>query len=210
MLAHRSMRIDGPAFRGRPLGHRFDPLRSQLDVLDPKEFEELVSDLLDAHGYRIDQTLYAGDLLSGVRAGTDRATLTTGTLYNTWEWVFQLGTEFGFDEGTDFRVEGQIFTAHGPVAVLMHSSVSGDFAQAPRAAEIRAQIQGAGISKLLIFLNTQSNAAIGAYRSIAGEELYTIPQDLGSLAYNVLMATLVYLDHQDRLHWRTINMNYEL
>lgn len=75
MLAHRSMRIDGPAFRGRPLGHRFDPLRSQLDLLDPKEFDALVSDLLDAHGYRIDQTLDTGDLLSGVRAGTDRATL---------------------------------------------------------------------------------------------------------------------------------------
>lgn len=204
MLNHRSMRIDGPAFRGRPLGHRLDPLRSQLDVLEPEEFEELVSDLLDAHSYRIEKTLDAGDLLSGVRKGTDRAKLTMGTLYTTWEWVFQLGTEFGFGPETNFRSEGQVLAAHGPVAILIHSSVSGDFSEAPKAAEVRSQIEEQGISQLLIFLNTQSSAAIGSYRRIAGQ-LYTFPQDLGSLAYNTLIATLVYMKHRDRLRWRTIN-----
>jgi hypothetical protein len=204
MLAHQSMRIDGPSFRGRPLGHRLDPLRSQLDVLDPQEFELLVTDLLNACRYRVEHTLDAGYLLGGICAGTDRATLTTGILYNTWEWVFQLGTEFGFGPGTDFRVEGQTFQAHGRVGVLIHSSVSGDFSEGPKAAAVREQLQQADITQLLIFLNTQSAGAIGAYRRIAGE-LYTIPQDLGSLAYNTLIATLVYLRHRDRLRWKLVN-----
>ena len=45
MVAHRSMRIDGPAFRGRPLGHRLDPL-------DEDAFEKLIRAPLDAHGLR--------------------------------------------------------------------------------------------------------------------------------------------------------------
>ena len=46
MPSHRSMRIDGPAFRGRPLGHNFDPLRSELNPMLPTEFVELVDGLL--------------------------------------------------------------------------------------------------------------------------------------------------------------------
>ena len=34
LLRHKSMRVDGPAWRGRPLGHRFDPLRTELANLD--------------------------------------------------------------------------------------------------------------------------------------------------------------------------------
>lgn len=49
MVAHRSMRIDGPAFRGRPLGHRLDPLRCGLAELDPDVFDRVVDDLLAAH-----------------------------------------------------------------------------------------------------------------------------------------------------------------
>ena len=43
MVAHRSMRIDGPAFRGRPLGHRLDPLRCGLAELDPDAFDRVVA-----------------------------------------------------------------------------------------------------------------------------------------------------------------------
>ena len=43
MVAHRSMRIDGPAFRGRPLGHRLDPLRCSLAELDPDVFDSVSS-----------------------------------------------------------------------------------------------------------------------------------------------------------------------
>src|SRR3954468_8314073 len=46
MPRHRSLRLDGPEFRGRPLGHNLDPLRSELDPLAPNDFEELVLRLL--------------------------------------------------------------------------------------------------------------------------------------------------------------------
>jgi len=47
-----SLRLDGPDFRGRPLGHRMDPLRSELLTLSPDDFEALVLRLLDAHDFR--------------------------------------------------------------------------------------------------------------------------------------------------------------
>lgn len=52
MLRHRSIRADGPAFRGRPLGHRFDPIRSQIDVCESELFYRIVGRLLAAHGFR--------------------------------------------------------------------------------------------------------------------------------------------------------------
>jgi hypothetical protein len=42
MPKHRAVRIDGPHFRGRPLGHRYDPMRSELAPLPPADFEALV------------------------------------------------------------------------------------------------------------------------------------------------------------------------
>lgn len=47
MPRHRSLRLDGPDFRGRPLGHRLDPLRCELDRMAPEHFEKLVSRLLE-------------------------------------------------------------------------------------------------------------------------------------------------------------------
>jgi hypothetical protein len=37
------------------------------------------------------------------------------------------------------------------------------------------------------------------------ERLVDVPQGLGSLAFNVLTATLVYLEFLDRLRWRYVN-----
>jgi hypothetical protein len=85
MLAHRSMRIDGPAFRGRPLGHRFDPLRSQIDVCAPELFERLARRLLEAHDFRL---THAG------RVTRDLSTA-QGRLYQTLEWQSPVFAEFG-------------------------------------------------------------------------------------------------------------------
>src|SRR6266850_119213 len=52
MLSHQSIRIDGPSFRGRPLGHRLDPLRCMPETFEPAVFEKLVQRLLAVHGYR--------------------------------------------------------------------------------------------------------------------------------------------------------------
>lgn len=39
MLRHLSIQIDGRTFPGRPLGHRLDSLRCELDVLDPNDLK---------------------------------------------------------------------------------------------------------------------------------------------------------------------------
>lgn len=108
MLAHRSMRIDGPAFRGRPLGHRFDPLRSQLDILQPDDFEIVVNALLAAHNYRNEEDLSASMLLADLQPGRNEATLRVGTLHSTYEWIFQLSVEFGHATDPQPRDEGQV------------------------------------------------------------------------------------------------------
>ena len=53
MLSHRSMRIDGPAFRGRPLGHRIDPLRSELQTPPTEPWTALIAGVLAAHEYEL-------------------------------------------------------------------------------------------------------------------------------------------------------------
>jgi len=204
MLAHRSMRIDGPAFRGRPLGHRLDPLRSQLGELEPEDFEAVVNDLLRAHGYKIEEELDPGLLLQGITNGASRATLSLGVLYATYEWVFQLGTEFGYGPNSDFREEGQLFRAHGKVAVLIHSKVDGRPVPAATAASAIEHLKSQGANQLLVFGNTEDTKLMGPYR-VMTEGFCQVPQGLGSLAYNVLTTTLVYLDYRTRLRWRLVN-----
>jgi hypothetical protein len=65
MRQHQSMRIDGPFFRGRPLGHRLDPLRCHLNKVEPSIFVPLVERLLAVHDYRVSETLNPTELLEG-------------------------------------------------------------------------------------------------------------------------------------------------
>ena len=53
LYSHRSMRIDGRSFRGRPLGHSHDPLTTTLSIMEPSFFSELIDDLLSEYGYKV-------------------------------------------------------------------------------------------------------------------------------------------------------------
>lgn len=200
MPSHRSMRVDGPAFRGRPLGHNFDPLRSELNPLPPAEFIKLVDGLLQGHEFR----------------GTSEAVLQEGilarigTLYLTYEWVLPMMTEFGFGEGTNFRIEGEPFHAHGDVLIVIDPSahVSDD---------IEAQLQGLvehaqarGATAALVFINAPEGDLshfFAAWRN-ALEPLQCMPQAMGSLTFNVLTTTNLYLDVAPKLTYRFINYRY--
>lgn len=52
LVDHRSIRIDGPAFRGRPLGHRIDPLRSVLAAPTADVWVEMATRILQVHDFR--------------------------------------------------------------------------------------------------------------------------------------------------------------
>jgi len=208
MLHHRTMRIDGPAFRGRPLGHRLDPLRCELAVLDPDLFESVTGDLLAAHDYRVERQLDPGLLLAGVGSDGHRATLTVGTLHTTWEWVFQMGTEFGYGEDSMLRDEGQVFRAFGRTAVLAHSGVNGPMKAADTAGETTRRLKDEGVDHLLVLTNAPDRTAMTAGYRFMGGELGKIPEGLGSLAYNVLSTTLVYLKYQGDLRWKMVHYLY--
>jgi hypothetical protein len=203
MPLHRSMRIDGPSFRGRPLGHNYDPLRSELQPLLAPEFIELVRALLDAHDYRTDERY---ELITSSSQGA-AITLSMGVLYYTYEWILPMTTEFGYDADTDFRIEGDPFTAHGHVAVIVDTGPSGPAGLEQSLAEHVSAAKKRGVSQALVFLNCSEAELIKHFAAwrIALEPLECWPQAMGSLSFNVLVTTNVYLAFLDRLKWRHIN-----
>ena len=208
LLRHKSMRIDGPAWRGRPLGHRFDPLRTELANLDTGTFTELVEALLTAHDYRIDRRLDAASILQGVADGTDEAFLSVGTMYSTYEWPFSLGVEYGVSEGTDFREEGQLFRIQGRTAVLAHTRVGSHAVAAAGADAALARLRQDGVEKMLVIGNAPDVLLISSYKPILGD-LCDVPQGHGSLAYSVVTAPLIFMGFQDRLKWKFVNYLWE-
>jgi hypothetical protein len=207
MVAHHSMRIDGPAFRGRPLGHRLDPLRCGFAELDPDVFDRVVHDLLQAHLFT---NMVEWDSTRLIAGGTSqRVRLLTGTLRTTYEYPFAGSIEIGFGPEAAPREEGQWFRAFGPVAVVVHSVVELPFQRADDAQNVLAALEAEGFEHVLVFANAPDLDLLFPYRSLLGERC-RVPQGLQSIAYNVLVATLVYLDHQEHLRWDLVNYNYEV
>lgn len=199
MPEHRSLRLDGPDWRGRPLGHRYDPLRSELAPFEPDTFESLVGALLAAHDFRPSSDLRLSDYLDF----PGRAIATLGTLYLTYEWTSPLFTEYGFDPGTEFRIESPPEYAHGEVLVVVHSDVGAP----PKVTTdgLVDELRNRGVTRSLVFLNSaeMDSALFGAWRVALGNR--TIPQGLGSLAFNVLTATSVYLAFLEHIGWKYVN-----
>lgn len=115
MPQHRSMRINGPAWRGRPLGHGIDPLRSALATMPPEPFVDVVSSLLAAHDFRFVGS--AGSLKDKI--GTGSPTVLQGRMHLTYEWVLPMSTVFGLDEGSDSRIEGAPLHVQGDVLLFI-------------------------------------------------------------------------------------------
>ncbi len=73
---------------------------------------------------------------------------------------------------------------------------------------IRFTFLGAVIAWLvLVFSNASDMEFLFPYRQTFGQRC-DIPQGLSSLAYNVLTATLVYLEFQEDLRWSLVNYQY--
>lgn len=205
MRRHQSMRIDGPFFRGRPLGHRLDPLRCSLCRLEPIVYVSLVQRLLNVHDYRITEALDASSLFSGSALTDEHVLLTIGNLYNTFEWVPHLFTEFGTGPNDDFRVEGTPQFAHGATAVCIH----GDPRSRPHPDTLRdfaGSIRDRSIHRLLVFANTDDAAYFGSFfGGCRGTGVECMPQLLGDLGYSLLTATVVYLEFREAISWKLLN-----
>jgi hypothetical protein len=174
LLAHRSMRIDGPQWRGRPLGHRFDPLRSAVQPMEPADYRQMVVRLLEVHGYEELESLDPGLLLGAKRLATDRASLSFGRMHHTYEWTHPIFTEFGYGPGETFRIEGELLHVQGKCAVLIHEQVESTPQQEIFAATAKELRDHHGVKYLLAFINqAHSPELFGSYK-ISAEPLLCI------------------------------------
>jgi len=207
MIRHRSLRIDGPSFRGRPLGHRLDPLRCSLEQMEPAVFHAVVMRLLEEHGYEIEETIAPKSLFPD--GSDDVAVLLYGTLHFTYEWVYQLTTQFASDS-SGFSIEGSPFTAQGKCAVLIHSKVS-NHPHTENSKEMIEVIKNKGVEHFLVFTNLEMMNNIEYVAPFVSAQNATdfnvgvLPQGLSELAFSLLVATLVYLDFRDKISFKLIN-----
>jgi len=213
MLAHRSLRIDGPTFRGRPLGHRLDPMRCVPKKMDPPVFADVVNGLLSAHRYRVTEYLDTRMLFPEAATHGDILSLSTGTMCNTYEWVLQLTSEFGQDQGSDFRIEGAVHHVQGPCAILVHSRKESYPEPSAVLALATNLVTNRKIQRLLVFANVDCYEDPGYFGSffggVRGSGLRCVPQLLGDLAFNLLTATTVYLNFRDKISWSFVNYLYQ-
>lgn len=198
MLAHRSMRIDGPSFRGRPLGHRLDPLRSRIGVCEPGLFAQLVNRILDAHDFRASTTHAVGSL-----------TFMAGRLYQTLEWQSPAFAEYGFGPGDDFRSEPALEAVHGLVLVVCDTAPE---RTGFTTAERDALASAAPRAHLLVMFNGPDLSGTGGtWRSVLRDDLGAFSRAEGAsmigleaMTFLVLVATLVYLDVVPELTWHHV------
>jgi hypothetical protein len=206
MSRHRSMRIDGPLFRGRPLGHRLDPLRCTLQKFDSADFCKLVRRLLDIHDYREVESLDPAMFLPVMNIGDEHATLARGVLHNSLEWVSQMTTQVGFGPESDFRTEGTTLSAQGPCVVLIHSNPR---CRPERDALVRFvnSLAEQRIRQLLIFANTEFDPGyFGAFFApVRGSGVQCLPLFLSEIAYILLITTSVYLEFREAVSWKHVN-----
>lgn len=205
MVEHRSLRIDGPAFRGRPLGHRLDPLHCEFAQLAPRVFVRLVRALLDAHLFRDVQVVEASRVLANVGPNGHQLEVLVGTLHTTYEYPSGGSVEYGFGiDHSEPRSEGQWFSAIGKVGVVVHSHVSGPIEAEPDLSLLLEEWDRAGVKKVLRYSNDSDMTNLFPCRQLFDSRC-DIPQGLSSIAYNVLVATLVFLDFEQELRWKSIN-----
>lgn len=205
MERHRSMRIDGPQFRGRPLGHHLDPLRCSLTEMKPGDFRAMARRLLEVHGFRETDHLDSTQLFPDSTSG-DEAELLVGCLHHTFEWTCHLFTEFSRDEDSDYRNEGHHFFVQGPCAVLIHSKRCTFPDLEGLKALARRLLEKGEITELLVFVNEHVPARyIGSFRGVVIDMgLSCMPQDLSDISYNLLTATSVYLEFRDKINFALV------
>jgi len=208
MLRHRSMRIDGPAFRGRPLGHRFDPIRSQIAAPAPATFDRLVERILAAHDFRDTKTIDVAPDLKIVR----------GRLYETLSWQSPAFAQYGYDPADDFRVEPSYETLHGEVVLIVDS---GDgrtaLSHAERAAIAKLADPPSGETSLAVIFNSPDLSGTGGLwrrtlRDLGFRGTYAQVRQIGleAITFLVLVTTLVYLDLAPEIAWDHVSYLHDL
>lgn len=199
MLAHRSMRIDGPSFRGRPLGHRFDPLRSQIAVCSPELWVILAGKILGVHEFRE----------QGREKIAPGMEVRLGRLYQTLEWQSPMFAEYGYDYPGALRQEPSVSSIHGDVAIIVDSGPERRQLSSADLEVLRRIVrQHPEEGAIAVFFNGKERSGtrglwrsaldqLGAYQGSRSVHLL----GLESITSLLLVATLVYLDVAPELAW---------
>ncbi|MEU8180142.1 DUF4365 domain-containing protein [Micromonospora sp. NPDC049044] len=207
MLRHRSMRIDGPAFRGRPLGHRYDPIRSQIAPPPPATFEQLVERLLAAHDFRGLEVIDIAPDLKAIR----------GRLYETLSWQSPAFAEYGYGPDDDFRIEPSYETLHGEVVIIIDRAIGRkrlDDAERTATVELIDRCRAPGANLAVIFNGCDLSGTGGLWRSTLRDSgthgSYAQVRQAGveAITFLLLVTTLVYLDFAPEISWDHINFLY--
>ncbi len=200
---HRSMRIDGPAFRGRPLGHRIDPVRSCLARPPLEVWRELVERLLQAHDFVEESRHEVGEL-----------SILHGVLRQTLLWQSPAFAEYGWIPGEDFREEPRPEQLVGYVCVILDGADARSTFTTEEERAVREFADAAGDNGLdfAVFLRNKDLSGAGGLwrqtlRGTAMGSHYGGWRQLGleALTYLVLVSTLVYLDSAADLDWDHAN-----
>lgn len=202
MLEHRSMRIDGATFQGRPLGHRLDPLRCELLFEQDKLWERTVDRILREHRYRHSN--------GAVEIGSDLAVL-TGRFFDTMVWQSSAFAEFGHGSDDGFRDDPAVEWVQGPAAVVIDRAPGRTDLGPDERDGLRDALGRTGGSVVLFFNGKDLSGTGGTWRSFfrealpAGGDRRTVSM-LGyeALTCLILTATLVYLDLAPELSFKTL------
>jgi hypothetical protein len=210
MLRHRTLRLDGPSWRGRPLGHNLDPLRSEIAQMDPLSYRKLVDRLLDVHGYVPAERIELSQVVEGSGEASDMV-MTKGVMLYTYEWTHPLFTEFGFDEDSFFRIESEPLHVQGECAVLIDARLNDSGINVEKLASICKDLcDQHGIKQLLVFINRPHEPSeFGSYR-VGAKPLDCVPQELGSLTFNILTAASIYLEFREQISWHNVNYSLDI
>ncbi|MGV9675433.1 hypothetical protein ACWDSJ_09160 [Nocardia sp. NPDC003482] len=200
--SHQSVRIDDKPFRGRALGHGIDPLRSSFKSPEPKLFEDIALSLLNDHGFEETESVFADGLFANPLGAL---TIHRGILHSTYEWTSPFFTQFGFDEGSDYRVESRPLHAQGDVVVIIHSEVLERPRATPLLSELIQRWTNEDVVRVLVMFNAGDDAKnIGAWRSAIGA-LCVVPQGMDSLSYNILTSLTAFRSYFGQLEPSYIN-----
>ncbi len=202
MLSHRSMRLDGPAFRGRPLGHRIDPLRSELETPPSSLWAALVAGILEAHEY---------ELLASERFGN--VEVQRGRLRQTLLWQSPAFTEIGYGDPDDIRVEAETESLFGEVLLFLdHAEGREHFTEEEhRLIDKHTDQTNLGLIYAVFLRGPDLSAHGGLWRAtltetpLANHHPRWSSVGIEALSYLVLTCTLIYLDHAPQLEWKLTN-----
>lgn len=204
LVGHRSMRIDGPAFRGRPLGHRIDPLRSVLATPAADVWVKMTTRVLQVHDFREISRRQVAELM-----------VLHGTIAQTLLWQSPAFAEYGYRYSPDeVRNEPALEQVFGDVCVVLDLAQDRTSFTDEDASALWEFIDSAAVNDLSVvvfFRGLDLSGTGGLWRStvresaIAGRAGSWHQLGLEALTALVLTSTLVYLEFAPDLDWKYAN-----